>query len=98
MGGLYWNTPHAMTLKVGHYLQPSGITALLFSVFLFANEGGLHLDLPVMKPIFITGIGTGIGKTLVSAILVEAYQADYWKPVQAGFSAGTDLEWIRDII
>ena len=51
-----------------------------------------------MKPIFITGIGTGIGKTLVSAILVEAYQADYWKPVQAGFSAGTDLEWISNLI
>jgi len=45
--------------------------------------------------IFITGIGTGIGKTLVSAILVEALQADYWKPVQAGFDGGTDSEWIK---
>ena len=48
-----------------------------------------------MNKIFITGIGTGIGKTLVSAILVEALQADYWKPVQAGFENGTDSEWIK---
>lgn len=36
------------------------------------------------KPLFITGIGTGIGKTLISAILVEKLKSDYWKPVQAG--------------
>ena len=36
--------------------------------------------------IFVTGIGTGIGKTLVSAILAEALECDYWKPVQAGRS------------
>ncbi len=33
---------------------------------------------------FITGIGTDVGKTIVSAILVEALEADYWKPIQAG--------------
>ena len=42
------------------------------------------------QPIFITGIGTGIGKTLVAAIVTEALQADYWKPVQAGYEEGTD--------
>jgi dethiobiotin synthetase len=41
-------------------------------------------------PIFITGIGTEIGKTVVSAILTEALEADYWKPIQAGFDDGTD--------
>jgi dethiobiotin synthetase len=40
------------------------------------------------KPIFITGIDTGIGKTIVSAVLVEKLKADYWKPIQSG-----DLEW-----
>ena len=44
---------------------------------------------------FVTGIGTGIGKTLVSAILVRALDADYWKPVQAGFENGTDSDLIR---
>jgi dethiobiotin synthetase len=47
-----------------------------------------------MKPIFITGIGTGVGKTLVSAIVTEALGAYYWKPVQAGFEEGTDTEWV----
>lgn len=32
----------------------------------------------------VTGIGTGIGKTVCSAVLCEALQYDYWKPVQAG--------------
>lgn len=47
-----------------------------------------------MERIFVTGIGTGIGKTFVSAILAKALDADYWKPVQAGFSEGTDSEWV----
>ncbi|HAY3552373.1 dethiobiotin synthase [Elizabethkingia meningoseptica] len=33
---------------------------------------------------FITGIGTGIGKTVTSAILTQYFKADYWKPVQSG--------------
>lgn len=32
----------------------------------------------------VTGIGTDVGKTVVSAILAEALRANYWKPVQAG--------------
>jgi len=43
-----------------------------------------------MKPIFISGIGTGVGKTVVAAIITEALKADYWKPVQAGYETGTD--------
>ena len=48
------------------------------------------------SPIFITGIGTGIGKTVVSAIITEALEADYWKPVQAGTEPITDSEWVRN--
>ncbi|HEY4108553.1 dethiobiotin synthase [Puia sp.] len=47
-----------------------------------------------MQPLFITGIGTGVGKTLVSAIVTEAVGGWYWKPVQAGFDEGTDAEWV----
>nr|MBX2877892.1 dethiobiotin synthase [Saprospiraceae bacterium] len=36
------------------------------------------------------GIGTEIGKTLVSAILTTALEADYWKPVQSGDLDHTD--------
>jgi len=48
-----------------------------------------------MKKIFVTGIGTEVGKTVVSAILVEALQADYWKPVQAGNLDNSDTEQVR---
>jgi dethiobiotin synthetase len=50
--------------------------------------------LNVSKPIFITGIGTDIGKSVVAAIVTEALGAAYWKPVQAGFDQGTDTEWV----
>ena len=48
--------------------------------------------------IFITGIGTGIGKTVVSAIVTEALEADYWKPIQAGFDHGTDALQVSSLI
>ena len=48
--------------------------------------------------IFITGIGTGIGKTVVSAIVTEALQANYWKPIQAGFDEGTDTEFVASLV
>jgi len=51
-----------------------------------------------MRKIFVTGIGTDIGKTVTSAILVEALKADYWKPVQAGTYYSTDSENIRNWI
>lgn len=51
-----------------------------------------------MKHYFITGIGTGIGKTIVSAILTEALKADYWKPIQAGELNNTDSMKVRSLI
>ncbi len=39
---------------------------------------------------FISGIGTEIGKTIVSAIVCEALEADYWKPIQSGDPDDTD--------
>jgi dethiobiotin synthetase len=50
------------------------------------------------KPLFITGIGTDVGKTLISAIITEAVRGDYWKPVQAGFENGTDAQWVKEHI
>jgi dethiobiotin synthetase len=49
-----------------------------------------------MNGFFVTGIGTGIGKTLVSAVLVEALKADYWKPIQSGDLDFTDSDFIRE--
>lgn len=51
-----------------------------------------------MQPIFITGIGTDVGKTLIAAILTEALEADYWKPVQAGYENGTDSDWVKAML
>jgi len=48
--------------------------------------------------IFITGIGTGVGKTLTSACVTEALQADYWKPVQTGLEEGTDTETVKGLL
>ncbi len=47
-----------------------------------------------MAVYFVSGIGTGIGKSLVSAILCRALDAAYWKPVQAGME-DTDSDLIR---
>ena len=51
-----------------------------------------------MKPIFISGIGTGIGKTVIAAIITEALKADYWKPVQAGYETGTDSGLVDSLV
>lgn len=51
-----------------------------------------------MKRIFVTGIGTGVGKTLVSAIITEYLQADYWKPIQSGDLDNTDTMTVRRLI
>ena len=47
---------------------------------------------------FITGIGTNIGKTIVSAILTEALEADYWKPIQAGELENSDTIKVEKLI
>jgi dethiobiotin synthetase len=51
-----------------------------------------------MRRIFITGIGTDIGKTVAAAILTEGLKADYWKPVQAGSLEDTDSDFVRRMI
>jgi len=48
-----------------------------------------------MRKLFVTGIGTDVGKTVVSSIIVEALKADYWKPVQAGTYYSTDSENVK---
>ncbi|WP_025742777.1 dethiobiotin synthase [Aquimarina pacifica] len=51
-----------------------------------------------MKKIFITGIGTDVGKTIASAIVVEALQADYFKPIQAGDLAFSDTDRVKELV
>lgn len=51
----------------------------------------------MVVPIFITGIGTDVGKTLAAAVLVKALDAAYWKPVQAGLEPSTDAQTIIEL-
>ncbi len=46
----------------------------------------------------MTGIGTDVGKTIVAAIITEALQADYWKPVQSGNLDFTDTDRVKELI
>ena len=48
--------------------------------------------------IFITGISTEVGKTVVAAIVTEALEADYWKPIQAGDLDRCDSDKVRSYI
>lgn len=47
---------------------------------------------------FITGISTEVGKTIVSAIVTQALQADYWKPVQAGELQHSDTHKVQELV
>ena len=51
-----------------------------------------------MRKFFVTGIGTDVGKTMVSAILTESLQADYWKPIQCGTEPQTDSQRVKQLI
>ena len=48
-----------------------------------------------MRKIFVAGIGTEIGKTVVSAVLCEALEADYFKPIQCGSLNETDSMMVQ---
>jgi dethiobiotin synthetase len=48
-----------------------------------------------MNGFFVTGTDTGVGKTVLSALLVAALDGIYWKPVQTGTIDGTDRDSVR---
>ena len=48
--------------------------------------------------LFITGIGTDVGKTIASSIIVEALEADYWKPIQAGDLDNSDTNKVEKYV
>ena len=48
--------------------------------------------------LFVTGISTDVGKTIASAIIVEALEADYWKPIQAGDLDNSDSHKIKSLV
>ncbi len=48
------------------------------------------------KLLFVTGIGTEVGKTVCSAVLTKYFEAEYWKPVQSGDLDYSDTMKIKD--
>ena len=52
-----------------------------------------------MRGVFVTGTDTGVGKTVVSALLVSALRRSarvgYWKPVQTGIEEDDDTAEVR---
>lgn len=48
-----------------------------------------------MTGYFVTGTDTNVGKTVLSALLVAAFDAVYWKPIQTGAREGSDRESVR---
>lgn len=46
------------------------------------------------QPIVVAGIHTDVGKTVVAAILTEALNGYYWKPVQCGMPR--DRDWVNE--
>ena len=54
--------------------------------------------MPNYNKYFITGTSTEVGKTIVSAIVVEALNADYWKPIQAGELDNCDTKKVKGLV
>jgi len=50
------------------------------------------------KQFIVAGIGTEIGKTFISSVLVEALQADYWKPIQSGGLDFSDTDTVKSLV
>ncbi|MEY4354240.1 MAG: hypothetical protein RLZZ609_2481 [Cyanobacteriota bacterium] len=46
----------------------------------------------------IAGTDTDVGKTIVSALVVQGLAARYWKPVQSGLAAGSDSARVRELL
>lgn len=50
------------------------------------------------QQLFITGIGTGVGKTIVSAVLCRLWGSSYWKPVQSGDLETSDSMVVQEFL
>lgn len=48
--------------------------------------------------LIVGGTDTDVGKTVVSALLVQGLGARYWKPVQSGLAEGSDSQWVQAML
>jgi dethiobiotin synthetase len=52
---------------------------------------------PMTQRYFITGTDTGVGKTVLSALLCAALNASYWKPIQTGTDVDSDSRTVESL-
>ncbi len=62
---------------------------------MLGDRSGLSTHLP--KGLFITGTDTGVGKTVVAAMLALGLRARYWKPIQSGLGEETDTQFVKRV-
>ena len=53
---------------------------------------------PFSERLVVCGTDTDVGKTIVSAWLVQGLAARYWKPVQSGLEDGSDRERVQQLL
>ncbi|MBK3804290.1 methyltransferase domain-containing protein [Azospirillum brasilense] len=71
--------PGALRRVLRRLERPEGLTMTHHIAYgLFRKDGAQP------RGVFVTGTDTGVGKTLVSAVLARAWDAAYWKPLQTG--------------
>lgn len=73
----------------------SGVRAKELTILTVGFNMNIHLRLP--RRLFITGTDTGIGKTVVAAMLTLGLRARYWKPVQSGLDEETDTQFVKRV-
>ncbi|QEY33555.1 dethiobiotin synthase [Synechococcus sp. RSCCF101] len=57
-----------------------------------------HPGPPATSGLVVCGTDTDVGKTLVSALLVQGLGAQYWKPVQCGLEGGGDRDRVQQLL
>lgn len=87
-----WRGIGATAPRPGHRpLQPGALRRVMRAFDAAGSPIGYRLAYaawrrPPVPGVFVTGTDTGIGKTLVSAVLVRSWGAEYWKPAQTGLA------------
>jgi dethiobiotin synthase len=72
--------------RVLHTFEAQGACVTYDLAFGLWRKTAETMHTPALRGAFVTGTDTGVGKTLVSAILARAWGADYWKPLQTGLA------------
>ncbi len=50
------------------------------------------------KGLIVCGTDTDVGKTIISSLLVQGLNAQYWKPIQSGLIDGSDTKYVQQLL